>query len=322
MEILDTSKSLPTIETGDSFSRIIVHPRLHFFSLDLSDYIGILKHGSFGISLKEFPISITCNTDTEYDVIRINGDTNGYELDNAVDFDKLRSRINSTRHFHIEVDTPTDIQEHTGIGISTQIVGGIYLLCAKHCGFDLTINDLFDIGVGHVSTLGLNLLFNQGLIIENGVSYKNSIEKPVNAITKIDNFPFWIIVAIPKNNQSLYAKFEDDFWNKILPEDTDITKSVYREFYGESLPAIVEKDFGSFAASIAKIVGLGSKAKEEEIQKRETKDLLKQFRTEFGCAGVSSLGPTIYSFSEKDPTEIIKNIKNEHYNFCVIKNDE
>jgi len=322
VKTIDTSKSSPTIKTDNSLSRMIVFPRLHFFSLDLSEYIGILKHGSFGMSLKDFPISITCNTNTDADIIRINGDSKRYELDNKVDFDKLRSKINSTQHFHIEVEMPDNIQEHTGIGISTQVVGGIYLLCAKHCGIDLSINDLFDIGVGHVSTLGLNLLFNQGLIIENGVSYKNSIEKPVNVITKIDNFPFWIIVAIPKNNQSLSSKFEDDFWKSILPEDADITKSVYREFYGECLPAIVEKDFNSFAISINKIVRLGSKAKEEEIQKQETKDLLGQLRIVFGCAGVSSLGPTAYSFSDKDPTKIIETINNEHYNFYVIKNDE
>jgi beta-RFAP synthase len=322
MKIINTSKSLPSIKQSDILSKMAVYPRLHFCSLDLSNYIGILKHGSFGISLKNFPIYIACNTDTNTDIIRINGDNKGYELDNNVDFEKLRNKINSTKNFHIEVDIPANIREHTGIGISTQIIGGIYLLCAKHCGIDLNINDLFDIGVGHVSTLGLNLLFNSGLIIENGVSYKNSIEKPVNSIVKIDDFPFQIIIAIPKRNRSLFAKFEDDFWNSILPENTNITKSVYREFYGECLPAIAEKDFSSFAGSIDKIVHLGSKAKEEEIQKQETKVLLEQLRIKFGCAGVSSLGPTVYSFYDKDPTEILRDTKNEYYDFYVIKNDE
>lgn len=322
MNLVNTTNSLPFINTDGLKSSLVVYPRLHFFSLDLSDYIGILKHGSFGMSLQDFPITITCTTSSDADHIVLNNNTKQYNLDYKIDFHSLRKKIGCNQFFSVNVSLPKEIQEHTGIGISTQVVGGVYLACAGHCGVNLSIKDLFDLGVGHVSTLGLNLLFNPGMIIENGVSYKNKIEKPVSVITRVEKFPFWIIVAIPKDLQSLSAKPENDFWGSILPEDVDVTKSVYREFYGECVPAILENDFEAFAASLDKIVRMGSKAKEEDIQSAGTKLILSELRNKFGCAGVSSMGPTVYSFSPTDPREILQTIKSEQYTFCVIKNEQ
>ena len=322
MNLVNTTNSLPFINTDGLKSSLVVYPRLHFFSLDLSDYIGILKHGSFGMSLQDFPITITCTTSSDADHIVLNNNTKQYNLDYKIDFHSLRKKIGCNQFFSVNVSLPKEIQEHTGIGISTQVVGGVYLACAGHCGVNLSIKDLFDLGVGHVSTLCLNLLFNPGMIIENGVSYKNKIEKPVSVITRVEKFPFWIIVAIPKDLQSLSAKPENDFWGSILPEDVDVTKSVYREFYGECVPAILENDFEAFAASLDKIVRMGSKAKEEDIQSAGTKLILSELRNKFGCAGVSSMGPTVYSFSPTDPREILQTIKSEQYTFCVIKNEQ
>lgn len=319
MNLVNTTNSLPFINTDGLKSSLVVYPRLHFFSLDLSDYIGILKHGSFGMSLQDFPITITCTTSSDTDHIVLNNNTKQYNLDYKIDFHSLRKKIGCNQFFSVNVYLPKEIQEHTGIGISTQVVGGIYLLCAKHCGVNLSINDLFDMGVGHVSTLGLNLLFNPGMIIENGVSYKNMIERPVNAITLIEDFPFWTVVAVPKDLQSLSAKLEDDFWDGILPEPVEVTKSVYREFYGECVPAILENDFDTFVASIDKIVRMGSKAQEEAIQSDGTKQILSELRKKFGCAGVSSMGPTVYSFSQTDPTKDLESIQNEQYTFYVVK---
>lgn len=319
MNLVNTTNSLPFINIDGLKSSLVVYPRLHFFSLDLSDYIGILKHGSFGMSLQNFPITITCTTSSDTDHIVLNNNTKQYNLDYKIDFHSLRKKIGCNQFFSVNVSLPKEIQEHTGIGISTQVVGGIYLLCAKHCGVNLSINDLFDMGVGHVSTLGLNLLFNPGMIIENGVSYKNMIERPVNAITLIEDFPFWTIVAVPNDLQSLSAKLEDDFWDGILPEPVEVTKSVYREFYGECVPAILENDFDTFVASIDKIVRMGSKAQEEAIQSDGTKQILSELRKKFGCAGVSSMGPTVYSFSQTDPTKDLESIRNEQYTFYVVK---
>ena len=318
MNLVNTTNSLPFIDTDGLKSSLIVYPRLHFFSLDLSDYIGILKHGSFGMSLFNFPIKIECYTQNKIDEISFNN-SRTHHLDYNIDLDKLRKKLNCSQHFNISISIPNDIQEHTGIGLSTQIVGGVYLLCAKHCGVDLSISDLFELGVGHVSTLGLNLLFNPGIIVENGVNYKNNVERPVNAIIKFDSFPFWTIVAIPNKLQSLSAELEYNFCNNLLPESVDSTKSVYREFYGECIPAIIEKDFEAFASSIDKVVRMGTKAKEERIQSEGTQKLLSTFRDLFGCAGVSSMGPTIYSFAAKNPSEQLEKIKNEQFNIHIIE---
>lgn len=51
----------------------------------------------------------------------------------------------------------------------------------------------------------------------------------------------------------------------------------------------------------------------------EIKQLLMTLRDNFGCAGVSSLGPTVYSFAAKDPTEQLKQLSNNKYDFYAVK---
>jgi predicted sugar kinase len=169
MEIIYTRNMNPDYTVADDNVRLKVYPRVHMFTFDLSLISGILKHGSLGYSLKDMPIEVTVRKSlTGNDTIKAVGNVNITELDFKIDFDLLRAYIKSDDHYEVTVFIDQSIREHTGLGLSTQILGGVYLCSAKISGVELKINDLFRMGIGHYSALGLNLLFNPGMIFEMG----------------------------------------------------------------------------------------------------------------------------------------------------------
>lgn len=311
---------------------LIVYPRIHMFSLDLSLKSGILKHGSIGFSLKGSPIEICVKKSlTHADVIDSEIEINN--LDGGIDFNMLRSYIRNSDYWDVTIKANKDVRTHMGLGISTQIMGGILLCCAKTSGVNLTIDDLFRLGVGHASTLGLNLLFNPGFIVEmgceitdmtKGVTVNPSLyshyEKPTNFIFKITDFPYYVVLAIPKKDSSLSLTMEDDFWDKLLPDTQENTDVIMYEVFQHLLPSIGTENYTGFIESMKHLIAMGTKNAEENIQPSGAKVILERFREEFGFAGVSSMGPTIYTFSRDNPSTVINFMPKSHnYQFLTIK---
>ena len=320
------------ISASEHMAELIVYPRVHMFTFDLSLISGVLKHGSMGRSLTNMPVSVKAMRNYEKkDTIAVYGGTLQVEnLDFKVDFDKLRRYIGSNDHYSIEIQSGEFPKEHIGLGLSTQILGAIYLCSARISGRSLGVSDLFMLGIGHFSALGLNLLFNPGMILEMGVkladSKKGLIVNPelsgmhevvANTVMKVNDFPFYTIVAVPLNESSISGEYEIEFWNKSLPDrDEDSYRIVYNVL--ESIvPSIVERDFTVFSNALNQNISLGSKPLEESVQSGRTKEVLAYFRKEFGFAAISSLGPALYSFSENDPREELRHINVDDYRIFV-----
>ncbi len=330
---IHTKTSTPRYKKlGDKSYLLCVYPRVHMFSIDLSLKSGILKHGSFGFSIKDLPIKITVTKNNHKKDI-INSRLNIDKLDHNVNFKKLRSYIRCQDHWNVNVELSQELREHIGLGLSTQITGGILLCCAKASGLSLTIDDLFKLGVGHNSTLGLNLLLNPGFVIELGCEIANKdsglivnpnmythYEKPVNYLLNITDFPYYIIVAIPNTKNSLSLDTEDDFWNKILPDTEDNTKEVVYEVFEKLLPSLVTDNYEEFIYTMAHIIATGTKVAEENIQSPATKAILHTLREKFEFAGVSSMGPAVYSFSQNDPSNALDELSDLYdYQFIIMK---
>lgn len=302
-----------------------VYPRLHMFSADLSLSSGILKHGSMGFSLMNLPITVrVALSDSLEDVI--GGNVNIELLDYRVNLDSLRKHIGGTDYWNVTIEAAHGIFEHTGIGVSTQVSGAIFIACAKFSGFELKIDDLFRLGVGHYSTLGLNLLFNPGFLFEVGCrpvsdetapvvnpQYSKLHELPVKYALKVSRFPFYTIVCIPAQKGIVYGQVEDDFWASIPPDSTAVAHEVVYEIYERIMPSIVEADFDTFIAAMKTVTAIGTKPIEESVQSDATKTALNNLRSIFGFAAVSSMGPTLYSFSATDPADKLKAVSENLY---------
>lgn len=327
MEIINTKDVNPAYIVSENEVSLIVYPRLHMFTFDLSLISGILKHGSMGRSLENMPITITAKPNqTGEDKIDVSGSVNIKQLDFKIDFDKLRRYAKLIDHYDVTVHIDPSIREHTGLGLSTQILGGVYLCAAKASGYELKINDLFKMGIGHYSALGLNLLFTPGMIFEMGCRITDErkgvkvnprlsqeYETASNTVIKIKNFPFYTTVVIPKTSVSISGEYEMDFWDASLPDkDSDSYRIVYNVFEN-IIPSIIENDFASFTKYLNEIINLGSKPLEENVQSLRTKEVLNLLRGTFKFAAVSSLGPSLFAFSETDPVEAVRTIsENDH----------
>lgn len=331
MEIINTRDMNPSYKISDGAVGLAVYPRLHMFTLDLSLISGILKHGSLGRSLLNMPIKIHVSKSRDpRDSVRVKGNIRLTNLDFKIDFDALRNYIKSDDFYEVTVHINRSIREHTGLGISTQVLGGVYLCSAKVSGVELKINDLFKMGIGHYSALGLNLIFNPGMIIEMGCKLSNAndgtlvnpslsqeYETVANTVIKIRNFPFYTIVAIPKTGTSISGKYELDFWSASLPDRNEDSYRIVYNVLESIIPGIVEENFDAFVAALNENITLGSKPLEENVQSDRTKNVLKELRNEFAFSAVSSLGPSLYAFSENDPEEALSRLNIQDYTFLV-----
>tara|TARA_B100001105_G_C22391796_1_gene444775 strand:+ start:193 stop:1740 length:1548 start_codon:yes stop_codon:yes gene_type:complete len=331
IEIITTQHQHAAYVMKDGAVSLTVYPRVHMFTFDLSLIAGILRHGSMGYSLKNMPIEIVVRkSESSEDSVKVAGGVDVKQLDFAIDLDKLRAYINSEDHYDVFVSVNRSIREHTGLGLSTQILGGIYLCSAKVSGRDLTISDLFSMGIGHYSALGLNLLFNPGMIFEMGCKPadegKGFIVNPTlsqipetvaNTVYKVNDFPFYTIVAIPKDASSISGQYEIDFWTASLPDkDEDSYRIVYNVFE-KVITGIIEHDSGVFIEALKENITLGSKPLEESVQSDRTKEVLGRMRDVFDFAAVSSLGPALYAFSSSDPSHLLSKLNISDYDLFV-----
>lgn len=332
LEVISTQQQSLEYAFLNESVETVVYPRIHMFPIDLSLISGIIKSGGFGYSLKNMPITVSVQkNDMPQDELHIEGGIDVENLDFTIDFDALRSYITSDDYYSVRITAGKFLREHTGLGTSTQIIGGVYGCCAKISGTDLKIRDLYNLGLGHNSALGLNLLFNPGMAFEVGTKVTESddgiIAKPAlsqkretiaNTLYKVTAFPFYSIIAVPKQASSITDEFGESYLDDItLPiKDVDSYRIVYTIFE-HIIPSIVESDYAGFIDGMQEAVSLGSKAAEENYESEGTKKMLEQLRSIFGFAAVSSLGPTLYSFSENDPLEKMAKIDSQDYDFLV-----
>ncbi len=315
---------------ANNVASIDVFPRLHMITFDLSLISGIMRHGSIGFSLKNMPIHIAVTESREDSIEYIGLGRDNIDLDSKIDFTKIREFLHNNKHYHVTIKLRQCLKSHLGLGLSTQILGGVYLCCAKLSKRTLFKSDLFKLGLGHYSALGLNLLFNPGMIVEMGtkstqekdgliIDEKISVipEKPSETNINIDNFPYWIIVAIPKEEESISAIKEEVFWDEVLPDKKEYSYRIVYNVFEEILPGINEKDYDRFIAAFKESITLGSKSFEESIQSQKTKTLLQKLRKIFDFAAVSSLGPTLFAFSKDNPSQKVKELKENSYHFFV-----
>ena len=293
--IKNVLNSLPKYSLNDDEITINIYPRIHFFSLDLSNNDGFIRHGSMGCSIKEAPIFVKISKSFK-DKICSNIDIS--KIDNKINFTKIRDFLNVNNSWNVKIETTDNaIKNHVGIGLSTQIECAILWGCAMLSNKKLNIVELYRYGIGRTSTLGLKLFFNPGLIIEFGLKTKNDID---TTIYNIENFPFNIDFFIPKNEHSLSGEFEDKFWSKILPTSVLNSYKISYDILYKLIPSIINIDFNNFCNTINKINSISTKKYEEAIQSKNTIALIDKCRQISPATTISSMGPTTYLFTKKD----------------------
>lgn len=147
IQSIDISGVQPEIYIQDNgIATIRTFHRIHCFSLDLSDRLG-LRSGGMGLSVPSLPIFITARlTDAQDKVPKM------YEDVLRILLERLRGLV-GRKYWEILVEGP--IYRHAGLGSTTQVLGGAVVAAAASVGRKLDPIELFCLGVGRVSTVGL-----------------------------------------------------------------------------------------------------------------------------------------------------------------------
>ncbi|MEI7918435.1 MAG: hypothetical protein WCH58_03565 [Candidatus Saccharibacteria bacterium] len=283
-----------------------------------------------GFSLFNFPTKVSVS---KSELIQITGVGTGFtnEIIKILDELKHYKKIDKTAGWNIQIDIPKDFRHHIGLGLTTQITSAVVIAAAETYGIKMDYVDLFNLGIGRVSSLGLSAIFSPGFMIEFGYKLdKNSAvnihpdlykhtESPSGALLRIDNFPWKAVIAIPKNLTSLSGKIEDSFWNDIFPDKVESSKDIAYAVSNYILPALISNDFDNFIKGLNIVTQSGTKPAEESIQNQNTKDMANKLREKLGFASISSLGPVIYSFTDKTyDIDTIHNLINDEFDIVLI----
>jgi beta-RFAP synthase len=300
---LTTQSYKSRVDLENQKATIITYPRIHMFSIDLSE---TTLTGGMGISVPTLPITV-CVEESGEDYI----DSTLFKEQIKDSLNRLRYLKNIDTHWNVTVKT--DIRSHIGLGSETQIVGATLMATSILCGFELKLDEIVQLGTGQVASVGTGLLYKPGFIIELGYktsySYMPNSHKhptvqglfasPKGSLLRITAPREWnVILAIPKDGQSISGNSEINFWNNILPTSKDVSYKIGYEILMEIIPSLILNDFQGFIRTLDKITAQGTKPNETAIQSEKTKQLLKLFQTRYGFGGISSLGPTLYTVLE------------------------
>lgn len=264
-----------------------------------------------GISVPALPIEVTVKQVRDADKLPVE-----YENDLAGAFERLRSILD--KDIYWEVDVSGRVFRHAGLGSTTQVVGAALIAAAAIAGKKLDFEDLFQLGVGRVSVVGLTLLYEPGCIIEFGYSSSSNDEngkyvrhplleglfqKPAGVGVRLMPPSNWtVILAVPKNRHSLSGELEDDFWSQHLPTSVYPSMEVSYATLMQIMPGVVAGNFGEVREGLVAAHAQGTKLVEEELQDDQTKRLISDFRRRYQFAGVTSLGPATYTLLEGAPS--------------------
>lgn len=260
--------------------KIIGLSRIHITLLDMEGDLGRLD-GGVGVALKEPRIVVSVGECRKPDI----------ELN--------LSNIKVPR-----ICVEEDYESHVGLGHTTQYYLSIAKLITLYNSLDLNVIELAKlVKRGGTSSVGVYAYAYGGFIVEGGHSLKIKKEKlpsdyssapPAPLILRTE-FPWYVYVNVNKKGKRIFGPKELEVFKNAKVEGTD---RLNRVVLMKLIPAVLEKDISDALDSIDMIQGLGFKKIEVNLQTDEVRELMKSMKSKGFPAGLSSFGPTIYTFVE------------------------
>ena len=218
----------------------------------------------------------------------------------------------------VHVELKECIDEHVGLGSTTQLVLSIASGVARLEGLDVDLVSLARrLGVGSPSGVGLWAYRYGGLVVDAGL--KPPSPGPATLLARYMFPGNWLVGLIIPLTQYRVSGREEESMMASLPEPPE--KLYYRALeivFRRLLPAVVERDFIEFVDSVEeldKINGMVFEAVQGGVYSSKEAEAAARLLREYGARGVgqSSWGPCIYSFYERmrDAKEILMGVKEE-----------
>ncbi|SDA37407.1 beta-ribofuranosylaminobenzene 5'-phosphate synthase [Methanobrevibacter millerae] len=221
--------------------------------------------------------------------------------------------------FYFRVDKA--FPPHSGLGSGTQIALSTGKLITEHIGEESNGVSLGKItGRGGTSGIGVFAFDHGGFIVDGGHSKKEKDSFLPSSASKASppqlfgryEFPeeWGVLLVILKSDVSVNGQKEVNIFQEYCPIDTQEVELYSHLVFMNMIPFLIEKDLPCFGNIINKIQTIGFKNIEVSLQTDNIKNLMKKLR-EIGAyaVGMSSFGPTVYSFYDETNKHIVDEIK-------------
>ena len=210
---------------------------------------------------------------------------------------------------------------HSGLGSGTQIALSTGKLITEHIGQEANGYTLGKItGRGGTSGIGVFAFDYGGFIVDGGHSRKEKTSFLPSSASKASppqlfgryEFPdeWGVLLVILKSDVSVNGQKEVNMFQEYCPIDRNEVELYSHLIFMNMIPFLLEKDLPCFGNIINKIQTIGFKKIEVELQSENIKRLMAKL-TEIGAyaVGMSSFGPTVYSFYDETNKHIVEEIE-------------
>ena len=268
--------------------------RLHFSLVDLSGDLGRLDGGA-GVALK-LPRTV---------VVAEESDELKYFGPRADEVLPKLERLGLKGRIKVISSPPA----HVGLGSTTSLL----LSCAKALssvnGVELTARELALLtGRGGTSGVGVAVFESGGFVVDFGHDLEQkgrplpsgaSLASPPPYV-RLDFPEEWtILVAFPEKGVYDEEREVDEFLKR-TPIPPGESSKVARIIFMLMIPAVLEKRIDLFKKAINELQKVGFKKIENELQDEEVRAFMEKVRELSGVAGLSSMGPTVYTVVPSD----------------------
>jgi len=274
--------------------------RIHINSIDLNG----TSHrccGGIGFAVQEPVIRLQVDAANKNEILTSHGVEGEEFVDLVRNVEKFEPHL---RVLEIESERP-----HIGLGSLTQlklsVLKAVRLLKNEYMDETSIPSSL---RIGATSGIGFGAFLYGGFIIDGGyrvdLNTRNSINgegigRPAPIIARHELPKEWgVLLAVPKTLQSISGVDEEEFFASITPIKKSETREIAYSILLGLLPAIREANFAAFLGSLNDICQMGSKPHEIRLNS-SCHPIISSLKTIFGFGGLSSLGPTCYTFFEK-----------------------
>ncbi len=239
--------------------------------------------------------------------------------------DKIRSYYKIKQNYKITI--MKEITEHKGLGTETQLYFALATAITKLSGLNKSPDNIADdLDLSGVSGIGYGAFKYGNFIVDTGYRLGENKKDFVAHSTippKIvynHNIPnnWKVLLFIPKNIISISQEEENKFFAMYTPVPKEEVKDIAYYTLMGVIPSIEENNFDTFIKSLNIITKLGTKKAELKINEKTTDKILKKINNIFGFAGLSSLGPTCYTFINDKETKIDLEKLKEKFNDCEV----
>lgn len=266
--------------------RVISPARLHFglvnpFNRDMRLYVGA------GVAIKA-PSTVVEVSESEELVVT------GCRSEEVLG--KLRSLRNLGIELRGKVNIEKCIPKHVGLGSTTQLVLSVLrgLLEVNEIRADI-ISIARELGVGAISGVGTYAFLYGGFVVDAGKKRPGEFPR---LLLRLEFPEDWYFVLLIPGGRGLAEEEERAFFEAPIGVDRALVWKASYHLFNELVPAIIERDFDSFARALAQLqetVGMMFREYQGGVFAIYSQKAIS-FLREHGVVGVgqSSWGPAVY----------------------------